>query len=111
MFQQTDFLNLSLSCFVKFTLSLVDKVTIGTCNLASVILNFAESPSLHQCPMHFSIQFDTKWVLKLINDIYNDLQKLLKYFNGTTNFVFFYRAICISNSTCCFSYKSCFIFK
>ena len=60
MFQQTDFLNASLSCFVKFTLSLVDKVTIGTCNLASVILNFAESPSLHQSPMHFSIQFDSK---------------------------------------------------
>ena len=27
----------SLNCFVRFTLSLVDKVTIGTCNLASLI--------------------------------------------------------------------------
>ena len=30
----------------RFTLSLVDKVIIGTCNLASAILNFTESPSL-----------------------------------------------------------------
>ena len=27
--------------------------------------------------------------MQLINSIYNDLQKLLKYFNGTTIFVFF----------------------
>ena len=33
-------------CFARFTLSLVDKVTIGTCNFASVILNFAASPAL-----------------------------------------------------------------
>ena len=37
------FLNKSLNCFVKFT---VNKVTIGTCNLVSVILNFAEYPAL-----------------------------------------------------------------
>ena len=40
------FLNPSLNCFVKFTLSLVDKVNIGTCNLAFIILNFLESAAL-----------------------------------------------------------------
>ena len=33
----------------------MDKVTIGTCNLASVILNFPESPALDK--MQSSIQF------------------------------------------------------
>ena len=51
-------LNPSLNCFVRFTLSVVDKVTMGTCSLASVILNFAESPvigklqSSIQCNSH-----------------------------------------------------------
>ena len=35
-----------LNCFAKFTLSLVDNVTIQTCNLASVIFNAAEFPAL-----------------------------------------------------------------
>ena len=40
-------LNTLLNCFVKFTLSLVDKVTVGfTSNLACVILNFSEPPAL-----------------------------------------------------------------
>ena len=56
LFQKIDLLNPSLNCFVKFTLSLVDKVTIGTCNLASVISNFAESPALRK--MQSSIQFN-----------------------------------------------------
>ena len=42
----TNLLNPTLNCFVTFTLSLIDKVTIGTCNLASVISNSVESPSL-----------------------------------------------------------------
>ena len=45
LFQKADVLNPSLNCFVKFTMSLVDKVRIGTCNLAFVISNFAESQS------------------------------------------------------------------
>ena len=36
LFQKADVLNPSLNCFVKFTMSLVDKVRIGTCNLAFV---------------------------------------------------------------------------
>ena len=52
-----DFLNPLLNCFAKFKLSLADKVTIGACNLASIILNFAESPSLDQ--MQSSVQFNS----------------------------------------------------
>ena len=48
-------LNPSLNCFVRFTLSLVDKVTIETCDLMSVISNFAEFPALEniQCSIQF----------------------------------------------------------
>ena len=59
-------------------LSSVDNVTIGTCNLASVILNFEEFPALDQ--VQSSIQFNSRQILQLINGISNDLQKLLKYF-------------------------------
>ena len=76
-----------LHCFVRFTLSSVDKVTIRACNLASGILNFAESPALDK--IQPSIQFNSRWILQLINGISNDLHKLLKYYNGTTVFVFF----------------------
>ena len=54
--------------------------------MASVILNFAEVSSLDK--MQPSIEFNSRWVLQLINAI-NDLQELLKYFNGTTTFIFF----------------------
>ena len=98
----------SIICFVRFTLSLVDKVTIGTYNLASVILNFEESPAVYK--MQSLIQFNSRCILQLIYGISIDLQKLLKYLNGTNTFVF-HRTICIINNICCFSYKSCFIFK
>ena len=47
-----------LNCFPNFTLSLVDKVTIGTFNLASVILNFPESQALNK--MESSVQFNSR---------------------------------------------------
>ena len=31
-------------------------------------------------------QFNSRWILRLINDISKDLQKLLKYFSGTAIF-------------------------
>ena len=40
--------NLLFNCFAEFALSLVDKVTIGTCNLISVTANFAVSPALYK---------------------------------------------------------------
>ena len=54
--------------------------------MASVILNFVKVSSLDK--MQPSIEFNSRWVLQLINAI-NDLQELLKYFNGTTTFIFF----------------------
>ena len=70
---------------VKFTLSAVNKVTMETCNLASVISNFPELQALGK--IQSAIQFSSKWTLQFINGISNDIQKLLKYFNGTTIFV------------------------
>ena len=34
------------------------------------------------------IQFNSRWILQLINDISKELQKLLKYFSGTAIFTF-----------------------
>ena len=48
--------------------------------------------------------------MQFTNDIFNDLQKLIRYFNGTKIFVFF-TELFVFNSICCFFYKSCFIFK
>ena len=73
--------------YVKFTLFLANKETIGTYNLASIILNFAESPALDK--MKSSIQFNSKWTLQFINGIASDFQKLLKGFNRTTIFMVF----------------------
>ena len=70
---------------VKCTLSAVNKVTMETCNLASVISNFPELQALGK--IQSAIQFSSKWTLQFINGISNDIQKLLKYFNGTTIFV------------------------
>ena len=34
------------------------------------------------------VQFNSRWILQLINGISKDLQKLLKYFSGTAIFTF-----------------------
>ena len=34
------------------------------------------------------LQFNSRWILQLINGISKDLQKLLKYFSGTAIFTF-----------------------
>ena len=39
--------------------------------------------------MQSSIQFNSRWILQLINGISRDLRKLLRQFNGTTIYVFF----------------------
>ena len=87
MFLESDHLTPSRNCFVKFILSLVHKVTIWTCNLGSLILIFAEFPVLDK--IQSSIQSDSRWIFQLICSTFNDLQKLLRYFNGTTIFAFF----------------------
>ena len=75
----------------------LDKVAIGTCNLVFVISNFAEFLALDK--MQSSVQLSSRWTLQFISGISNDLQKLLKYFNGTTVFVFFTKLFVLSLST------------
>ena len=75
--QSNPMLNPSLNCFVRFILSVVDRLTIGTWNVASVILNFAEFLALDE--MQSSIQFNSRWILQLINGISNGHQKLFGY--------------------------------
>ena len=49
-------------------LSIVDKVTIGTCNLVSVIANFAEFPALDkiQSSIEFSSRKTLQFIIKLL---------------------------------------------
>ena len=75
-----------------------DKVTTGTCNLVSVILNFAPAGatitglSLSACLVvisaktQFFDQIKINSTSQLINGIFQALQKLLKYFSGITTF-------------------------
>ena len=72
-------------------LSWVDKVTRGTYSFISVMLNsafwFAAVPATR---IKFLDHFNWRQILQLIKDILSDLQKLLRYFNGTiisTSFV------------------------
>ena len=71
--------------FNSFTLSLLNKVTIGTYNFVFVILNIVLvivdiTQSL--------LQFSSRWVLQLNNGISKDPQKQIKYFSGTATFPF-----------------------
>ena len=56
-------------------------------SFASVILKVAVSAAVNP---QFSIHFNESSILQLINGISNDLQKLLKYFNGTAIFTPFH---------------------
>ena len=70
---------------------------IETCNLGSAILNFVEFAAFDK--MQSSIQFNSRGTLQLTNGISNDLQKLLKYFNGTTIFTFFTELFVLSRAS------------
>ena len=59
---------------------------IGTWSFASVIVKAAAVPALDN--IHSSYYFNENSILQLMNGISNDLQKLLKYFNGTAIFTF-----------------------
>ena len=52
----------------------------------SVIVKVAAVPTLDK--IYSSYHFNESSTLQLINSISNDLQKLLKYFNGKTTFTF-----------------------
>ena len=58
-------------------------VTIGTQSFASVNVKVAVVAAVSQ---HVSYNFNESSTLQLINGISNDLQKLLKCFNGTAIF-------------------------
>ena len=79
------FLNPSFNTFNSFTLPLLDKVTIGTYNLVFVILNVVST--IVDITQSF-LQFNSRWILQLINGISNDLQMLLKYFSVAAIFTF-----------------------
>ena len=99
LFHLTVLLNPVLNCSKSFLSFSVDKVTTGTYNFVSLILNnefvgaFIQSielspatASLHvllviaQFPDHVKIRS----ISQLINGMTNALQKLLKFFNDTT---------------------------
>ena len=52
----------------------------------SLIVNTALPASVDNTHSFFHVKFSL--ILQLINDISNNLKKLLKYFNGTTTFTF-----------------------
>ena len=53
--------------------------------MASVISNFSEFSALDK--MQSLIQINSRWTLQLIHGISNNLQKLFRWFNGTTIFL------------------------
>ena len=67
-------------------MSLLDKVTIEAYNFVFVISNVVTSITLDITQSY--LQFNSKWILQLINSISKDLQKLVKYFNGTAIFTY-----------------------
>ena len=95
-------LNPDFNCSKKLLSSFVDKVTTGTYNFVSVILNvapigllildiagfplWARTASLVALLVntHLSDHVKIRFVSQLINGMSNVLQKLLKYFKSTT---------------------------
>ena len=71
---------------MKSLLSSFDKVTTGTYNFVSLIINTASPAPVDNTHSFFYVKFNL--ILQLIKGISNDLKKLLKYFNGTTTFTF-----------------------
>ena len=85
-FQQTGILNPSSNSFTSFTLSLLEKVTIGTYNFVFVILNvvavIVDRVELHS--LYSSLIQDEFYNYAMAS---KDLQKLLKYFSETAIFM------------------------
>ena len=81
LFQLFTLLKPDLNCWSSLELSCVDKVTTGTYNFVSVILNIPAPVELViiQVDDHYKI----KLTLQFIKGISRVLQKLLKFFNGT----------------------------
>ena len=88
LFKLIVFLKSDFNCWSNFSLSLVDKVTTGTYNFVSVIVNF---PSPVELVITQSLDYvKIRLTSQLVKGISSVLQKLLKYFRGTiisTSFV------------------------
>ena len=98
-------LNPLFSCSKNLLASSAERVTAGTYNFASFILNVAsvgafiagiEGSTLGSSSLvallvitQFSDQFKIKLISQLINSISSALQKFLRSFNGTTILTFF----------------------
>ena len=102
LFHIISLLNPDFRLVINLISSSLDKVTIGTYNLQSVILSVAPvgalsltrggpaSTCLHSKLVitQFLFHFSFKNALQLINRILSALPKLSKYFNGIANSVF-----------------------
>ena len=60
----------------------------GTYNFVSLVINTALAASVDNTQSFFHVKFNL--ILQLIKSISSDLKNLLKYFNGTTIFGFFF---------------------
>ena len=100
LFEEIVLLNIYFIYFKNFILSLIDKVRTATWSLALFIWNVAPvvyiafnrlsplTPGIIDMSDIIIHSFDhDKWssVLQLIKDKSKNLQKILKYFSGTTN--------------------------
>ena len=93
LFHITVLLNPDINCFKIFLSFSFDKVTTVTCNFVSVILNSNPVGGLFASAIWAKTQFfdqvKINSISQLINGIFKVLQKLLKYFSGTTTSVSF----------------------
>ena len=94
LFQLNVLLKPDFNCFNSFTIVsivLVDKVTTGTLSFVSVTINFGSWPAAVPATKHqFLYQVNIRLISELCNDISSVLRKLLKYFNGTINSIYFF---------------------
>ena len=87
---------LLLIVFTSLALYLLDKGTIGKYNFVFVILNVMLALVLDSTQSF--VQLNSRGILQLINSISKRLQKLLKYFSGTSDFYTFkYSSLTFSN--------------
>ena len=102
LFQLTVFLKHDNNCFNSFRLSWVDKVTTGTWNFVSGIVNvrswFAAVPANKD---NFFDQVYIRLIPQLNNGISSVLQKLLRYFSGTITSASFVSLFLVFPVICC----------
>ena len=91
LFQLNVLLKPDFNCFNSFTLSWVDEVTTGTLSFVSVTINVGSWSAAVPATKHQLLyQVNIRLISELCNDISSVLQKLLKYFNGTINSIYFF---------------------